>query len=276
MDDDNKITDDMQNKKPETVGDKMDEMAEMNDAKMPSSNSIPESKPVVESTPLAETSMPDMSSMPKEKPPKLSSGTSRNIIGVLLVLVLLAGAAFGGYNYAKKQAQKDADAKVADLQKQIDGLKAAQSAATQTTTDTSTTTSTAPQATYVDFRVNKKDGTGVSIKAVADISKLTSIGSDLKAYLEQNVGKQTKDLTGKSVATTYTIDRLYGNYAVGTSNSGNAYQVWGPKNGTGAIAVVAGTQNLGYSCDDLTAAKVPADLVDSKCLVTGQGLKDYK
>jgi hypothetical protein len=56
--------------------------------------------------------------------PKKNSGAVKKILAVLLVLVLIGGAGYGGYYYAKQQAQKEADAAIAELQAQIDDLKA--------------------------------------------------------------------------------------------------------------------------------------------------------
>ncbi len=58
------------------------------------------------------------------KPPKKKSGAGKKILLGLLVLIFVAGAGFAGYTYAANQAQKEQDAKVAELQSQIDGLKA--------------------------------------------------------------------------------------------------------------------------------------------------------
>ena len=61
-------------------------------------------------------------------PPKKKSGIGKKILGILVVLLLIAAAGFAGYTYAKNQVQKETDAEVAELQKQIDDLKASKDA----------------------------------------------------------------------------------------------------------------------------------------------------
>ncbi len=54
-----------------------------------------------------------------QAPPKKQSGIGKKVLLVLLVLILAAGAGFAGYTYAKNQAQKETDAKVATLEEQL-------------------------------------------------------------------------------------------------------------------------------------------------------------
>ena len=61
----------------------------------------------------------------------------------------------------------------------------------------------------------------------------------------------------------FIVDRVYGDYATGSAPG--HYAIWGPKDGSGAVEEVAGTQNLGMKCSQLEAAKVPSELVDSEC-----------
>ena len=106
--------------------------------------------------------------------------------------------------------------------------------------------------TYVDYRKDGKDGTGVKIASAQDVDTLTNASQKLKAYLKQLVSEYG-----------FTVDRVYGDYAA--AYAPGHYAIWGPKNGDGEMTEVAGTQQLGMKCSDLTAAKVPSALVDSKC-----------
>ncbi len=116
---------------------------------------------------------------------------------------------------------------------------------------------------YHDFRT-KGDTTGLEIKTAADVDKITDAGADLKAYFIANVGKTIETMDGMQTRI-YEVDQVYGNYATGTQTGGGAYLVWGPKNGTGVITNVAGTQNDAFGCSELKAAKVPHQLVNGKC-----------
>ncbi len=72
-----------------------------------------------------------------QAPPKEKSGKGKKVALVILILALIAGAGFAGYTYASNQAQKEQDAKVAELQAQIDAAKAGQQTNTVEETATS-------------------------------------------------------------------------------------------------------------------------------------------
>ena len=112
---------------------------------------------------------------------------------------------------------------------------------------------------YKDFRT-KGDGTSAS-----DVDKL-DIDSSLKKFLKSKVGQPIPEREGSVYEPI--IDRAYGKYAA-VYGLTNAYTIIGPKNGTGEIAIVAGTQQGGMSCSDLKSASVPSRLVDGKCEVSG-------
>ena len=114
---------------------------------------------------------------------------------------------------------------------------------------------------YKDFRT-KGDGTGIRLTSASDVDKL-DIDSSLKKFLKSKVGQSIPEREGEPI-----IDRAYGKYAA-VYGLTNAYTIIGPKNGTGEIAIVAGTQQGGMSCSDLKSASVPSRLVDSKCEVSG-------
>lgn len=114
---------------------------------------------------------------------------------------------------------------------------------------------------YKDFRT-KGDGTGVRLTSASDVDKL-DIDSYLKKFLKSKVGRSILEREGEPI-----IDRAYGKYAA-VYGLTNAYTIIGPKNGTGEIAIVAGTQQGGISCSDLKSASVPSRLVDGKCEVSG-------
>ena len=126
---------------------------------------------------------------------------------------------------------------------------------------------------YIDLRKNKEDATGPILTTVAEVDALEGVGDKLRAYMQKNVGIE-QNFEGGTVKKTYQIDRLYGDYAVGNPTT-MYYAVLGPKDGTGEIDILAGTQDEGFKCEDLTAAKVPAQLVDGKCLDSNSSLVDY-
>lgn len=114
---------------------------------------------------------------------------------------------------------------------------------------------------YKDFRT-KGDGTGIRLTSASDVDKL-DIDSSLKKFLKSKVGQSIPEREGEPI-----IDRAYGKYAA-VYGLTNAYTIIGPKNGTGEIAIVAGTQQGGMPCSDLKLASVPSHLVDGKCEVSG-------
>ncbi len=179
-------------------------------------------------------------------------GSAHAVVVIVLVLALITALGWIFYqNFVyKAPTKKDTELVVIDKSKKQD-------------------TNTAKQ--YHDFRTDKKDTTGVVVASASDVDKLTDAGSALKAYFKANAGMVMDGMTMK-----YTVDRLEGDYAVGVDNMTSAYLIWGPKDGTGAIANVAGTQNEGFSCTNLEAAKVPYELVDGKCIAEGKGVVDYK
>ena len=114
---------------------------------------------------------------------------------------------------------------------------------------------------YKDFRT-KGDGTGVRLTSASDVDKL-DIDSSLKKFLKSKVGRSILEREGEPI-----IDRAYGKYAA-VYGLINAYTIIGPKNSTGEIAIVAGTQQGDMPCSDLKLASVPSRLVDGKCEVSG-------
>ena len=115
-----------------------------------------------------------------------------------------------------------------------------------------------------DFRT-KGDGTGIRLTSASDVDKL-DIDSYLKKFLKSKVGQPIPGREGSVYEPI--IDRAYGKYAA-VYGLTNAYTIIGPKNGTGEIAIVAGTQQGGMPCSDLKLASVPSHLVDGKCEVSG-------
>ena len=117
---------------------------------------------------------------------------------------------------------------------------------------------------YKDFRTGG-DGRGTQLTSVSDVDKL-DIDDSLKEFLKSKVGQPIPEREGYTYKPV--IDRAYGKYAA-VYGLTNAYTIIGPKNGTGEIAIVAGTQQGGMPCSDLKSASVPSRLVDGKCEVSG-------
>lgn len=109
-------------------------------------------------------------------------------------------------------------------------------------------------------------------------TELEGASKKLKDYFANDAGTQISILGGESVAKTYTVDRVYGDYAVGDYYGSGAYLMWGSTDGSGEITVVSSTQSMGFNCGKLRAAKVPAEMVDGKCFdidVNGSELLEY-
>lgn len=117
---------------------------------------------------------------------------------------------------------------------------------------------------YKDFRTGR-DGTGTKLTSASDVDKL-DVDDSLKKFLKSKVGQPIPEREGYTYEPV--IDRAYGKYAA-VSGLANAYTIIGPKNGTGEIGIVAGTQQSYIPCSDLKAASVPSRLVDGKCEVSG-------
>ncbi len=126
------------------------------------------------------------------------------------------------------------------------------SSSSEASTNTGQTNTTTLQ--YKDYRASG-DSTGKELKTEADVKALEA-SDELKAFFTSGLAESIHPI----------VDRVQGSYAIGlTSSNAGAYVVWGPEGGTGEIKVVAGTQNVGFKCYDLKAAKVPSRLVDNKC-----------
>ena len=173
------------------------------------------------------------------------------VIVLIVIIVVLIGAL--GYLFWKNSTKDDT--------KKSGTTSSTQKITNDTKEDDTSTNVLAP--VYHDFRT-KGDTTGLQIKTVADVDKITDVGADLKAYFVANVGKSVETMDGKQPQV-YTVDQVYGNYATGTQTNGGAYLIWGPKNGAGAITNVAGTQQGLFDCKDLKVAKVPSQLTSGKC-----------
>lgn len=124
-------------------------------------------------------------------------------------------------------------------------------------------------AGYVDYRKNG-NGTGKMLDEADDVDEIAG-SAELKAFLRSKIGEEVM-----GVKITPVVDRVAGSYAV-VQGLTNAYVIVGPKDGTGPIGIITGTQQLGMKCDELQRAKVPPILVDDRCVdETGRGLVDYK
>ena len=182
-------------------------------------------------------------------------GEAMTVVVVILVMALIGALGFIAWqNFGKKDEQKEEPRAQQEE-------KAAEQPVSEETPKT---------FSYVDLRTNKEDGTGVVIKTAADVdTKLSAAGDKLKAYLKKNVGATNIGPDGKRSAASFTVDRVYGDYAAGFFGP-SAYEIVGPKDGDGAVEVVAGSQNLAMPYDSLVKAKVPKELVDSRALRNGE------
>lgn len=167
----------------------------------------------------------------------MSKGKSQVII--LIILVVLAAVGAGGYWWWTQRQPEQA---------------------TTTQTQQVVTTPVA-QPELKDYRTDGKMGTGMALKQASDVDGLAGDAA-LKEFLKKQMTPDSQLI----------IDRVMGLYAVGmqTSERGGGYTVWGPKDGTGEIQRLAGTQNEGFSCSELTAGKVPSGLVDATCYEYGE------
>lgn len=186
--------------------------------------------------------------------------TKKNI-GLIITVVILALALVGVVTYVlvDKFVVRDMDSQKMDTPK------------TSVTTDMKDSddgkkNTTAPQPAsrhtgkYVDYRQSGKNETGKVLYTAADADAL-EVSDEVKQFLKSKIG--TEGMGGTKIYPV--VDRVDGEYAAVGSMT-NAYVIIGPKNGTGKIDIVAGTQQLGMHCSDLKAAKVPSSLVDGKCV----------
>lgn len=132
----------------------------------------------------------------------------------------------------------------------------------------------AAEQKYVDLRTAGNDNSGYVIAAAKDAKNLSGASQALKDYFAIDAGQEITVWDGQTIKSTYTIDRVYGNYAVGQHSGTSAVLLWGPTEGTGKIDRVAGTQNIGFLCEDLMKANVPAELVDGRCFDPSLGIAD--
>lgn len=156
-----------------------------------------------------------------------------------------------------KDKSSDASVKTSQTRKDAPGLS-------DRTRDEGSSLSDSSSRKYQDFRTGQ-DGTVTRLTSASDVDKL-DIDTSLKIFLKSKVGQPIPERAGYTYEPI--IDRAYGKYAA-VYGLTNAYTIIGPKDGTGEIAIVAGTQQGAMSCSDLRAAKVPSRLVDGKCDTSG-------
>ncbi|MCB9820160.1 hypothetical protein H6796_02585 [Candidatus Nomurabacteria bacterium] len=173
-------------------------------------------------------------------------GEATAVIMTVLVLVLITALGWIFYQNFIYKAPANSDS--VDVVTRTDSGTGSEA---KTKADGDTT----GKSTYIDYRKDGRDSSGVRLETEADVDRLTNAGAKLKSYLVGEVNGGSSKVAS--------VDRVYGDYAVGDSEG--FYSIWGPEGGSGAIKSVAGTQNLGFKCSDLEAAKVPSKLVDGKC-----------
>ena len=185
-------------------------------------------------------------------------GSAHVVVTICLVIALIfaLGWIFWQNFIHKESTKKETDLIVVDKSKQK----------TNDVKSTASDSSSSPTYSYVDYRQNKKDVTGIKLESQADVDKLTGASDTLKAYFRDRLTKTYTGMDGKTYSYSFTVDRSYGDYAVGSVPGG--YGAWGPKDGKGTITQISTTQQDGFNCDKLSAAKVPEELVDSRCVKT--------
>jgi len=192
------------------------------------------------------------------------------VVEVLLVLIFLAIIGFVIYYVVHSQSDSSKDNSNAATIESSGGDNAAQS-----TSDNGAAVKT-DGARYVDFRTGTNKA-GIKISTTVDVSRLTGIGSDLKQYFESNLAALNTPWNGESYPdAALTIRALYGDYAVGTAPSLNAFIVWGPKADGSGITDLVGMQDA-PTCSRLKDAKIPAQIgpgLDG-CMDTNGNLVPY-
>ncbi len=184
-------------------------------------------------------------------------GSTLAVVAVAIIIALVAALGYVLYqNTTKEPVKKEND--LSAIEKDATGTEP-------------------KEVVYMDFRQGGLSQTGVEVSTANDVAKLTHAGDKLAAFLRKaEFGKEVVVMGGETKKISFVIDRLQGDYAVGGDQYAAGHMLWGPENGTGEIKVVAGTQNEGFSCKELTAANVPGKLVDGKCLADDtSGLIDY-
>ena len=132
---------------------------------------------------------------------------------------------------------------------------------------------------YVDYRVDKRAGTGKRVATAADVDTLQA-GDKLKKFLKDGIANGVQGVGGTVESVTYTVDRVDGDYAVGTRVQGgsSSYDVWGPEDAAkGDVVIIASTQSIGVVlCGQINyESGVPEVLVDGKCSNDDGQLVEY-
>lgn len=167
-----------------------------------------------------------------QAPQKKKSGVGKKILGVLLVLILIGGAGFAGYYYAKQQVQKETDAKVAELQNRIEELNKTKDIAednTEATTDSMATSSakvdeTASWYLYTppgkEYSVRLPDGWELhrymkEAGLYADNAISLTVKADTQAKIIEDQGG--RDFTSTAFMLVYHDNNKYKDYSLDTS-----------------------------------------------------------
>lgn len=185
-------------------------------------------------------------------PPNKKSGIGKKILMIILALLVLGGVAYGTYYFTKQQAQKDADAAIAELQQQIEELKTKEELLTKDDSYDS--------SKLIDYG----DG-GITVTKESDLVKLTGASSDFKDFVISEINRLNEEKGPEcDTAASVTVLKIYDDSVAtaGVGACGGATELWAKDDGVWMS--VDGTQQLGFKCATLERYYVPDVIAGSK------------
>lgn len=173
-------------------------------------------------------------------------GSARVII-IIALIVLLIGAL--GYIFWKNNINKD---------------EAVKSPGGSSASEPSKSAAKLPDMIIYDPTVNvmKKD----------DVSGLKDAPDDFKQFIVSLLGKDGENTNAEAESNCFsiiTVHKIYkqkyatGGVTAGGDCAGGAAVLWGIVDGSWKD--IAGTQNIGFPCEDLERYKVPSEIAGSSC-----------
>lgn len=190
----------------------------------------------------------------EEKSPKdEQSGAGKRIVAVLLIVILLIGTAFGAWYYGSMQAEKEADAKIAELQSRIDNVEAEQTESTEEAKNELTEADVAA----IDKALTQKcngDDSGYEYTASKDGKIYTKV---TRAFFIDPTNNDTPVYAKGFVSVSVGCKKT------GAESAGGGYVSIMQRQTDGSWKQVIGTQNM-LDCETVNKYKIPKEIQD-KC-----------
>lgn len=180
---------------------------------------------------------------------KYSSGFSVTfVLVIVLIIAILGGVGYVGYRTLTK---KEMAASTAPIKTD------------STTADTQNFDDVVPNES-IDGFIDYEHRSGASMTKASDTSLLKGAPSGFVSYLKAELNNTEKNQSCPDDPYTIVVNRLDEHFAAGSvGGCSGARVVWGEQNGT--WQELTGTNNLGFSCEDLYKYRVSVAVAGDTC-----------